>query len=170
MKLTLRLTGQCGNAYNWAMRTKSFLILLGIFLVCLAASGFGQDDDEDLTSNVNFTVLKSDSGKPIRNAAVVVHPVNTHGKQERGGIELKTNEDGKASFEGVPYGKMRIQVLVPGFQTYGQDYEIKDPTLAITIKMDRPKQQYSIYEKGPADKSGNGQQKAPDSGAPPSKN
>jgi hypothetical protein len=152
------------------MRTKSFLILLGIFLVCLAASGFGQDDDEDLTSNVNFTVLKSNSGKPIRNAAVVVHPVNTHGKQERGGIELKTNEDGKASFEGVPYGKMRIQVLVPGFQTYGQDYEIKDPTLAITIKMDRPKQQYSIYEKGPADKSGNGQQKAPDSGAPPSKN
>jgi hypothetical protein len=152
------------------MRTKRFLIVLGIFLVCMAASGFAQDDDEDLTSNVSFTVLKSDSGKPIRNAAVVVHPVNTHGKQERGGIELKTNEDGKASFEGVPYGKMRIQVLVQGFQTYGQDYEIKDPTLAITIKMDRPKQQYSIYENGPADKAGNGQQKAPDSGAPPSKN
>jgi hypothetical protein len=152
------------------MRTKRFLIVLGIFLVCMAASGLAQDDDEDLTSNVSFTVLKSDSGKPIRNAAVVVHPVNPHGKQERGGIELKTNEDGKASFEGVPYGKMRIQVLVQGFQTYGQDYEIKDPTLAITIKMDRPKQQYSIYDNGPVDKAGNGQQKPPDSGAPPSKN
>lgn len=149
---------------------KSFLIVLGIFLVCMAASGFAQDDDEDLTANVSFTVLKSDSGKPIRNAAVVVHPVDTHGKQERGGIELKTNEDGKASFEGVPYGKMRIQVLVQGFQTYGQDYEIKEPALAITIKMDRPKQQYSIYGNAPTDKGGNGQQKPPDSGAPPNKN
>ena len=152
------------------MRAKSFLVLLGIFLICVAVSGFAQDDDEDLTSNVSFTVLKSDSGKPIRNASVIVHPVDNRGKQERGGVELKTNEDGKTNFDGVPYGKMRIQVLVPGFQTYGEDYEIKEPTLAITIKMDRPKQQYSIYENGPADKSGNGQQKAPDSGAPPSKN
>ena len=149
------------------MRAKSFLVLIGIFLICVAASGFAQDDDEDLTSNVSFTVLKSDSGKPIRNASVIVHPVDSHGHQERGGIELKTNEEGKTSFEGVPYGKMRIQVLVPGFQTYGQDYEIKDPTLAITIKMDRPKHQYSIYENGQSDK---GQQKPPDSGPPPSKN
>ena len=91
--------------------------LTGNFLVCLAASGFAQDDDEDLTSNVSFTVLKSDTGKPIRNAAVVVHPVNNHGKQERDGVELKTNEEGKVSFEGVPYGKVRIQALVPGFRT-----------------------------------------------------
>jgi len=149
---------------------KSFFVVLGIFLVCMAASGFAQDDDEDLTANVSFTVLKSDSGKPIRNASVIVHPVDTHGKQERGGIELKTNEDGKTNFDGIPYGKMRIQVLVPGFQTYGQDYEIKEPTLAFTIKMERPKQQYSIYENGPADNGSNGQQKPPEPGAPPSKN
>ena len=156
--LTLRLTGHRGNAYNYFMRMKKVLIALGIFLLCLAASGFAQDqEDEDLSSDVNFIVLRSYNGKPIRNASVVVHPVNTHGKQERGGIELKTDEGGKAHFEGVPYGKMRVQVLVPGFQTYGEDYEIKNPTLTITVKMERPKGQYSIYEDHPSDNNGNQQ-------------
>lgn len=144
------------------MRKKKVLIPLGIFLLCLAAIGFAQSqDDEDLTSDVSFVVVKGYSGKPIRNAAVVVHPVDAHGKQERGGVELKTDEDGKAHFEGVPYGKMRVQVLVPGFQTYGGDYEIKDPTLTITVKMERPKGQYSIYDEHGNDKDN--QQKPPDS-------
>jgi hypothetical protein len=162
--LTLRLTGDGLNAYNYFMRMKKVLIVWGIFLLGLAAMGFAQSqDDEDLTSDVSFVVLKGYSGKPIRNAAVVVHPVNTHGKQERSGIELKTDEDGKAHFEGVPYGKMRIQVLVPGFQTYGGDYEIKDPTFTITVKMERPKGQYSIYDEHGNDNGG--QQKPPSSGS-----
>ena len=144
------------------MGMKKVLIAWGIFFLCLAAVGLAQNqDDEDLTSDVSFVVVKGYSGKPIRNAAVVVHPVNTHGKQERGGVELKTDEDGKAHFEGVPYGKMRVQVLVPGFQTYGGDYDIKDPTLTITVKMERPKGQYSIYDEHGNDKDN--PQKPPDS-------
>jgi hypothetical protein len=69
-----------------------------------------------------------------------------HDKQERGGLELKTDADGKASFDGVPYGKLRVQVLAPGFQTFGEDYEINQPTMEITIKLKRPEGQYSIYE------------------------
>lgn len=144
------------------MRMRKVLVTWGVFLLCLTAFAFAQSqDDEDLTSDLNFIVLKGYNGKPIRNAAVVVHPVNTQGKQERGGVELKTDEDGKAHFEGVPYGKMRVQVLVPGFQTYGGDYEIKDPTLTITVKMERPKGQYSIYDDHGNDKDN--QQKPPDS-------
>lgn len=144
---------------------KKVLVSFSVLLICLVASAFAQDQgDEDLTSNVSFVVLKSDSGKPIRNASVVVHPVDEHGKQERGGVELKTDEDGKTNFEGVPYGKMRIQVLVPGFQTYGEDYIVKDPALTITVKMARPKQQYSIYENHPTDsnKDNGNQQKNPE--------
>ena len=64
---------------------------------------------------LSFLVVKEDNGKPVRNAAVVLHPVNTNGKQGRGGFELKTDSDGKTHFEGVPYGKLRVQVLAPGF-------------------------------------------------------
>jgi hypothetical protein len=85
----------------------------------------------------------------------VLHPVEDNGKQARGGIELKTDPDGKANYDGVPYGKMRIQVLASGFQTFGNDYNIGQPSLDITIKLKRPEKQYSIYD----DHSGDNQSK-----------
>jgi hypothetical protein len=81
-----------------------------------------------------------------------MHSVGKNGKQDRGGLELKTDAEGKASFEGVPYGKLRVQVLAPGFQTYGEDYEVNQPTMEITIKLKRPGGQYSIYENQQNDK------------------
>jgi len=101
---------------------------------------------------LSFVVLKDYNGKPVRNAGVVMHSVDSHDKQDRGGLELKTDAEGKASFEGVPYGKLRVQVLAPGFQTFGEDYEIDQPTMEITIKLKRPEGQYSIYENRQNDK------------------
>jgi hypothetical protein len=104
------------------------------------------------TAALSFIILKDDSGKPVRNAAVVLHPVNTKGKQGRGGFELKTDNDGKTHFEGVPYGKLRVQVLAPGFQTFGEDYEIGEAEKEITVRLKRPQKQYSIYDDHPEQK------------------
>src|ERR1700745_4133748 len=101
------------------------------------------------TAALSFIILKDESGKPVRNAAVVLHPVNMKGKQGRGGFELKTDNDGKTHFEGVPYGKLRVQVLAPGFQTFGEDYEIGEPEQEITVRLKRPQKQYSIYDEHP---------------------
>jgi uncharacterized GH25 family protein len=90
-------------------------------------------------------VVKEDNGKPVRNASVVLHPVNKEGKQERGGYELKTDADGKTQFPAAPYGKLRVQVLVRGFQTYGEDFEVNQPEQEIVVKLKRPQSQYSIY-------------------------
>jgi uncharacterized GH25 family protein len=98
------------------------------------------------TSALSFVVIKEDTGKPVRNAAVVLHPVNAKGKQQRGGFELKTDSDGKTHFEGVPYGKLRVQVLASGFQTYGEDYDVDSEAKEITVKLKRPQKQYSIYD------------------------
>ncbi|HST12867.1 MAG TPA: carboxypeptidase-like regulatory domain-containing protein, partial [Terriglobales bacterium] len=98
------------------------------------------------TAALSFVILKDDSGKPVRNAAVVLHPVNGRGKQGRGGFELKTDNDGKTHFEGVPYGKLRVQVLAPGFQTFGEDYDIGEGEKEITVRLKRPQKQYSIYD------------------------
>ena len=75
-----------------------------------------------------------------------MHPVNPKGKQERGGMELKTDPEGKANFDGIPYGMLRVQVLAQGFQTYGEDFDIEKPKMDITIKLKRPQGQYSIYD------------------------
>ena len=98
----------------------------------------------DSSSNLKFRVLKADNGKPVRNASVVLHPVGKDGKQEKGGLELKTDPDGNANIEGIPYGKLRVQVLMRGFQTFGQDYDIDQPSHEIVIKLNRPQEQYSL--------------------------
>jgi hypothetical protein len=100
-------------------------------------------------ATLKFLVVRADSGKPIRNAAIVLHPLTKEGKQGYGGFELKTDPDGKASFTGAPFGKLRVQVLVRGFQTYGEDFDIRQATEEITIKLHRPKPQYSIYDDKP---------------------
>lgn len=107
--------------------------------------------NEGQEAKLEFLVIRDESGKPVRNAGVVMHPVNK-GKQSRGGYELKTDSEGKASFDGVPYGPLRVQVLAPGFQTFGDDYEIDKPEMQITVKLKRPQKQYSIYDEHPGDK------------------
>jgi hypothetical protein len=142
------------------MASMKFRILIPCLLVIsFLLPAWAEKKPEIPLSAVNFVVVRDENGKPIRNAAVVIHPVNEKGKQERGGIELKTDPDGKAGYDGIPYGKMRIQVLAHGFQTYGDDYDIGQPTIAITIKMKRPAQQYSIYDDHPSENGGSKDQK-----------
>jgi 5-hydroxyisourate hydrolase-like protein (transthyretin family) len=126
-------------------RIPTLFLLAGLLL----AAAWAEKKPPVLLSTVNFVVVRDESGKPVRNAAVVLHPVEDDGKQSRGGIELKTDPDGRTVYDGVPYGKMRIQVLAPGFQTFGNDYDIGQPSVDITIKLKRPEKQYSIYEEHP---------------------
>jgi hypothetical protein len=122
---------------------KSFSLRFAIIvLILLVAAASAQDD----TALLKFIVIRDYNGKPVRNASVVMHPVNKKGKQERGGLQIKTDPDGRASFDGVPYGKLRVQVLAEGLQTFGQDYDVDKPAVEITVKLKRPQGQYSIYE------------------------
>jgi len=95
------------------------------------------------TARVEVTVLRDVNAKPIENAAVIFHLVG-----EKGNMELKTNEDGKAVIDVLPLGgKVRLQVIAKGFQTYGEDFNIDKAELGIGVKMKRPGEQYSIYPK-----------------------
>jgi len=125
---------------------------LGVVFLVMALLGLGMagvmsaQDDEEPMSDLKFVVVRDYNGKPVRNAAVVLHPVGKKGKQSRGGLELKTDGEGRTNIDGIPYGPLRIQVLAPGYQTFGEDYQIDKPQLEITVKLKRPGGQYSIYD------------------------
>ena len=123
------------------------ILLLLVIPAVLTASG--QNKPSGQASSLNFVVLKDYNGKPVRNAAVILHPVAEHGKQSRGGFELKTNSEGKTESDGIPYGMLRVQVIAHGFQTFGQDYTINQPQQELIIRLKRPQGQYSIYDKHP---------------------
>ena len=48
----------------------------------LASVALAQDD----MAMLNFVVIRDYNGKPIRNASVVMHPVEKNGKQSKGGL------------------------------------------------------------------------------------
>ena len=117
--------------------------------LAVSLSGLAQHKEqhsERKTAQLNFVILKNNNGKPVRNAEIVLHPIDKTGKLKEESVELKTHEDGKATIGGIPYGKLRVQVIAHGLRTYGEDYEIQEPTHDITIKMQNPADQYSIYK------------------------
>lgn len=119
-------------------------VLMGVVAVALlGAVGAAGTKPQ---STLKFVVLKAHNGKPVRNASVVLHTVDKKGKQSKGGFQLKTDPEGKATFDGAPYGKLRVQVLTPGFQTFGEDFDIDQPELEIVIKLKKPQDQVTIYK------------------------
>ncbi len=146
-------------------RLSLFVALCGLLLTSFPA-GAGQDNHKrgrkykspPPTSRIEITVLRDVNGKPVENAAVIFHLVG-----DKGNMELKSNEDGKAAIDVLPMGsEVRLQIIAKGFQTYGDDFKIDKDAMAIEVRMKRPGEQYSIYKSHP-------EAAAPDKDAPPAK-
>jgi hypothetical protein len=133
---------------------KRLLVLAALATVSVAA--FAQDADAPkrgrkykappATSHVEVTVLRATTGKPVENASVIFHPLEDG--RNAGNMELKTNDEGKATIDLLTTGSdVRVQIIAPGFQTYGEDYKVDKDNMAIEVKLKRPTAQYSIYKK-----------------------
>jgi archaellum component FlaG (FlaF/FlaG flagellin family) len=95
-------------------------------------------------------VVKTQSGKPVDRASLVVNFVQGHsvvklGKAVRTTYELRTNQEGEATIPSIPQGKIKVQVIAKGFQTFGQIFEIKDEEKTLDITLNPPQQQYSAH-------------------------
>jgi len=86
-------------ALEWTATNKAVSIISRVAIVLgLGMSGLATaQQDEGPMSDLRFVVVRDYNGKPVRNAAVVLHPVNRKGKQTKGGLELKTDNDGNRS-------------------------------------------------------------------------
>ena len=110
-----------------------------------------QPDSPSKKSGENPTVrlriqVKSDNDKPVANASVYVRyniPGNLLRKEKMAELDLKTNGDGTARVPAVPQGKILIQVIAPGWHTYGKWYDIVDKSEEfIEIKLEPPHRWY----------------------------
>ena len=146
------------SIYNGAMfhrpLFRSIVAVAGFALFSSSLFVSAQQDDEHRgrkykvpppSSRIEVTVLRDVNGKPIEAAAVIFHPME--GERDKGSMELKTNEDGKAVIDVIPIGDVvRLQVIAKGYQTYGADYKIDRPQMGMEIRLKRPGEQYSIYK------------------------
>src|SRR5262245_2600863 len=100
-------------------------------------------------TKLNITV-KTQSGKPIERASVVVRFIEGRsivklGKAIRTTYELRTNLEGEAKIPTIPQGKIRIQVIAKGYQTFGEVFEVNQEEKNIDIKLNPPQQQYTAH-------------------------
>ena len=127
------------------MRRQSRHLALLLLLVTLAAPTWAGEKKTTATSEMHFLIVRQENGKPIRNASVVLHEIGEDGRQ-RQGLQLKTDSDGKAAIDGVPFGTIRVQVIAHGLQTFGEDYDVHQPAVDLKIELKEPQQQLSIYK------------------------
>jgi hypothetical protein len=100
-------------------------------------------------TKITITV-KTQSGRPIGQAAVIVRFIKGHsvfklGKAVRTQFELRTGQEGQATIPAIPQGEIRIQVIANGYQTYGETVDITEAERAVDIKLNPPQQQYTSH-------------------------
>jgi len=95
-------------------------------------------------------VVTNPSGKPIERAAVAVRfggrSVVKLGKMVRTSWEMHSTQEGVADIPEMPKGKIRVQVIAKGYQTFGQTYDVTEDERTIEVKMKPPQPQYSSHE------------------------
>lgn len=148
--------------------------MMGLGLACGAIALSAQDDNHHRgrkykapppAAHIEITVLRDSNGKPLQDAHVIFHPVE--GDKDKGGLELKTNEDGKSIIDVIPIGDtIRLQIIANGYQTYGQDFQVDKPEISMEIRMKRPGAQYSTYKNSKAN-PGTDKPANPPNAAPP---
>ena len=95
-------------------------------------------------------VVKNLDGKPVEHAAVIIKFVSSTAKIKLAKTtttwEARTNQEGIMKVPPMPQGKIQIQVIAKGFQTFGQVYQVAETDKTIEVKLNPPQQQYSAHQ------------------------
>jgi hypothetical protein len=126
-------------------RRRSFLAIAALALT------FGSPllADKELTK-LQIEVKNLD-GKPVDRASVIVRFVQGRSKVKLGKKittrwELRTNQMGMARIPPIPQGKILVQVIAKGYQTYGVTHEVDEEEKTIEVKLNPPQGQYSAHQ------------------------
>ena len=114
-----------------------------IFLALCVSAGAGD------TTKLRIEV-KDRKDKPVERASVIVtfsegRSVMKLGKKDMKSWEVRTNQQGVVNLPAIPQGKVLIRVISKTHQTYGETFEIDEPTKTIQVTLNPPQPQYSAH-------------------------
>ena len=118
-----------------------------LFFATLALCALPLFADDNTRLRIEVKTLQD---KPIDRASVIVRFVEGRsiiklGKQQRMRWELRTNQEGVAKIPPIPQGKIQVQVIAKGYQTFGQIFEVEEEEKTLEIKLNPPQPQYSAH-------------------------
>lgn len=139
------------------MKTPTRFLVLATLLIGCACSSLSAPQSqnssppkkEQAAPQASFNRLKievtgGEGNKPVENASVYVKTVEERAilKNKKLELNVKTNQQGVAHVPEPPLGRVLIQIVVPGWKTYGKWYDITEPNQVIKIHLERPPQWY----------------------------
>jgi hypothetical protein len=94
--------------------------------------------------------VKTPGGNPVDRASVIVKFVEGRSKLKLGKKvnttwELKTNQEGWAKIPPIPQGKILVQVIAKGYQTFGEQVEVNEEERTVEVKLKTPQAQHSVH-------------------------
>jgi len=119
--------------------------LLAIFVLC-----FSPTLQADVAKTKLSVKVLTPSGKPLDRASVIIRFVSGRDKMKlyskiRTQWETKTNQEGLVQIPQIPQGKIQIQVIASGYQTFGHIFDVEEEEKTLEIKMNAPQAQYSAH-------------------------
>ena len=95
-------------------------------------------------------VVTTQRGRPVDRADVIVRfggrSVMKLGKMVRTTWEMRSSQEGVAEIPEMPKGKIRVQIIAKGYQTFGGTFDVDEDERTIEIKLNPPQKQYSSHE------------------------
>ena len=93
-------------------------------------------------------MVNNEAGDPVSRASVVVHKLKKNKLKAKGdGMQLKTSNRGSAPLPPLRQGEYMLQVISPGYQTFGGKIELSQLEQTYTVTLKPPKKQFSVHEK-----------------------
>lgn len=119
------------------------LLLAVLCLPVLVPSSAAQSDkppapdkhaDKNATSRLRIEVTGGDSNKPVADASVYLR----FPEKKKDELDLKTNQEGVARSPEIRQGKVLIQIVAPGWKTYGEYHDAIEAEQTIQIHLVKP--------------------------------
>src|SRR5579885_815058 len=124
---------------------RSPFIKLGLAVVALAfALQWAAAASE--TSRLTIQVFAEADKKPVASAHVVVRFVSGKKlfiKDKRTSWEAQTNRRGEVVLDDIPTGQIEVQVIAKGYQTFGDNFQLKNTDEQVTVLLKPPAKQVS---------------------------
>jgi hypothetical protein len=138
---------------NASNRMKNNLVILLSLALLFPLAVRGQEKNPDAkgksdpaSSSVRLTIVvtNGEDKKPVDSASVYVKFVEARklAKDKKIEMNLKTNLSGICHVPEIPRGKFLIQVIAPGWKTFGEYYEVDQAEQTINIELARPPKWY----------------------------
>lgn len=133
-RFSSRRTPAAGAAISWLAVFVAIAFVPSLKPLLPAQSDKPAKPDKNATARLRIEVTGGDSNKPVADASIYLR----YPDDKKFELDLKTNQEGVARSPEIRQGKILIQIVAPGWKTYGEYHDISETEPTIQVHLIKP--------------------------------